>query len=50
LSRKSWGWDADERLSNAGFPGKKVMCRLGVKRGITTKELKTNAIFVTSRF
>jgi len=26
------------------------MCRLGVKRGITTKELKTSAIFVTSRW
>lgn len=34
-------------LSNAAPPGKK-MCRLGVKRGITTKELKTSTVFVTS--
>jgi hypothetical protein len=46
LSRKSWGWDADERLSNAEFPGKKEKCRLGVKMGITTKELKKSAVFV----
>jgi len=50
LSRKGWRWDADERLSNATFPGKKEMCRLGVNRGITTKEIKTSAIFVTSRY
>ena len=51
FSGKGWGWDwgAEERLSNGALPGKKEMCRLGVKRGITKKELKTSTIFVTWR-